>query len=182
MTYKKNTRKRNKKGGWFWSKKIIPDDCNPSNLSSLKTTEDMHANYQKCCPRGIFRKNSSPYCKHLDLNINSEYNKKNNAYEIIEADSTETVNSSDDPVDYNDLNRNENIAPDIGDGWKSYNPNTYKQEQEIKEGIPFMQPKMYGTFANSVKPKKFWEFWKGGKRTHKRKQSKKKRRKTMRKK
>lgn len=70
----KHTRK-NKKGGFFFSKNdyVAPStECDPNNLASISGSNALHENYQKCCPKGIFgTKNSSPYCKQVDLNFQS---------------------------------------------------------------------------------------------------------------
>ena len=50
--------------------------CDPNNIVNLKTQKDMHANHQTCCPKKYFMKNSSPYCKQLDLNFQGEETKK----------------------------------------------------------------------------------------------------------
>jgi hypothetical protein len=78
---RKNKSRKNKKGGFLnlWSrKKIIPSECDVNNLSMIKEPKDMQQNYLKCCPKTFFgKKNSSPYCKQLDLsykNILSERN------------------------------------------------------------------------------------------------------------
>ena len=40
----------------------------------------LHANYQKCCPKGFMgTKNSSPYCKQLDLNFQAAMKNENDA-------------------------------------------------------------------------------------------------------
>ena len=84
-----NSRK-NKKGGVFFSKRrvtpILPE-CNVNNLAALsKDVGDgqdplikMKNNYQKCCPKDFMgKKNSSPYCKQLDMNFNSLSNYQRN--------------------------------------------------------------------------------------------------------
>ena len=63
---------RSKKGGFFnfWKPKVVPSECDPNNLSMIKDAKSMHANYQTCCPKNwMGRKNSSAYCKQLDLNF-----------------------------------------------------------------------------------------------------------------
>ncbi len=71
---KKSMKKnKTKKGGFFnlfGKKKVVPAECDPNNLSMIKDAKSMHANYQTCCPKNWFgRKNSSSYCKQLDLNF-----------------------------------------------------------------------------------------------------------------
>ena len=86
-SYKKmrNRRSRkNKKGGFFFGSKpttIAPSaECNPNNLVNIQGSEALHANYQKCCPKGFMgTKNSSPYCKQLDLNFQAALKSENDA-------------------------------------------------------------------------------------------------------
>jgi hypothetical protein len=66
---------KTKRGGFFnfFSNKVNPDNssqCNPNNLTSLIDVRQMQENYQTCCPKTWYgSKNSSPYCKQLDLNF-----------------------------------------------------------------------------------------------------------------
>ena len=81
---KKRTRKTKKGGlfGMFNKKPIVPSsECDINNLSLLsKDTGDgqdpinkMHSNYLKCCPKNILGQyNSSPYCKQLKMNFDSQ--------------------------------------------------------------------------------------------------------------
>lgn len=82
----KKTRKnmRNKKGGFFTSSKVssLPE-CDPNKLSMLKTLEDMQTNYLQCCPKSMFGKNSSPYCKQLDLNFQTTKKAQNDSGEYV---------------------------------------------------------------------------------------------------
>lgn len=83
MKSRKN-RNRKKGGGLFSSSKVVSSaECDVNNLSSLsKDMGDgrdpltkMRENYQKCCPKDFMgRKNSSPYCKQLDMNFSSQAN------------------------------------------------------------------------------------------------------------
>ena len=77
----KNKSHKNKKGGFFnfWSsKKIIPSECDVNKLSMIKEPKDMQQNYLKCCPKNwLGRKNSSPYCKQLDLSYKNILNENN---------------------------------------------------------------------------------------------------------
>ena len=56
--------------------------CEANNLVNLKTPDEIHANYQVCCPKKFFMKNSSPYCKQVDLNFQAARKNKsiNNEY------------------------------------------------------------------------------------------------------
>ena len=73
-------------GGWFTTKKITDSSvCDPNKLVQLKTPEEMYLTYQTCCPKSRFGyKNSSPYCKQLELNYMSAIKAKNNLYDIDE--------------------------------------------------------------------------------------------------
>ena len=86
-SYKKmrNRRSRkNKKGGFFFGSNkatVAPSaECDPNNLVNIQGTDALHANYQKCCPKGFMgTKNSSPYCKQLDLNFQAALKSENDA-------------------------------------------------------------------------------------------------------
>lgn len=87
-SYKKlrnnNKSRKNKKGGFFFGSKpstVIPSaECDPNNLVNIQGSDALHANYQKCCPKGFMgRKNSSPYCRQLDLNFQAELKSENDA-------------------------------------------------------------------------------------------------------
>jgi hypothetical protein len=75
--------KKNKKGGFFSpSKPNDSPECNPNDLSMIKGSDALHDNYQKCCPKGMFgTKNSSPYCKQVDLNFQAALKGENDANE-----------------------------------------------------------------------------------------------------
>jgi hypothetical protein len=76
---KKFFSRRNRKGGeynysdtsnQYQENNTSLNNCDLTNLSNIHGTEALHANYQKCCPKGTFgSKNTSPYCKQLDLNF-----------------------------------------------------------------------------------------------------------------
>jgi hypothetical protein len=83
---RKNKSRKNKKGGFFnffsSNSTVVPSECDPNNLSMIKDTKSMKDNYQKCCPKGMFgSKNSSPYCKQLDLNFTAGIKGENDARE-----------------------------------------------------------------------------------------------------
>ena len=78
----RNISKRNRKGGFLFgnSKVASSSECDINNLSTIsKDMGDgqdplvkMRTNYQKCCPKNFMgRKNTSPYCKQLNMNYNS---------------------------------------------------------------------------------------------------------------
>lgn len=78
----RNISKRNRKGGFLFSNSKVASssECDINNLSTIsKDMGDgqdplvkMRTNYQKCCPKDFMgRKNTSPYCKQLNMNYNS---------------------------------------------------------------------------------------------------------------
>lgn len=71
------------RGGFFSSGSVIPSEqCDVNKLTELKTSDEMHQKYQTCCPKGMFgTKNSSAYCKQLDLNFQSKLKSDNDALE-----------------------------------------------------------------------------------------------------
>ena len=86
MKSKKNKKGvKSLKGGFFFSSsasKPYPGECDINQISLSKTPEDIHKKYQTCCPKGLFgTKNSSPFCKQLDLNFQSSLSGENNANE-----------------------------------------------------------------------------------------------------
>ena len=87
--------RKSKRGGFFFSNNSVASssECDPNNLSSITDSTAMHANYQKCCPRGFFGKNSSPYCKQLDLNYKASVKGENDANAIAGDASLEQYNS-----------------------------------------------------------------------------------------
>jgi hypothetical protein len=82
-SYKKS--RKNKKGGRLFSQNnyVAPSgDCDPNNLTSIQGSKALHENYQKCCPKGFMgTKNSSPYCKQVDLNFQAARKAENDANE-----------------------------------------------------------------------------------------------------
>jgi hypothetical protein len=90
MKSKRNLKKHKKggkslKGGFFFSSSsptLYPGECDINQLSLSKTPEELHKKYQTCCPKGSFgTKNSSPFCKQLDLNFQASLAGENNANE-----------------------------------------------------------------------------------------------------
>jgi hypothetical protein len=84
--YTKNKSRKNKKGGFFnffsSSSKVDPMLCDPMGITELKTPEMLHSKYQECCPKTMFgNKNSTPYCKQLDLNFQAALKQQNDAKE-----------------------------------------------------------------------------------------------------
>ena len=77
----RNHSRKNRKGGFFFRSKIAPSgECDINNLATLsKDTGDgqdplnkMQQNYLKCCPKDFMgRKNSSAYCKQLNMNFDT---------------------------------------------------------------------------------------------------------------
>ncbi len=82
----RNISRKNRKGGGFFfgSSNVAPyAECDINNLSNLSRDMGdgqnplikMRNNYQKCCPKDfMWRKNSSPYCKQLDMNFTAQTN------------------------------------------------------------------------------------------------------------
>ena len=92
--HNKRRSRKTKKGGFlnFFSSKptVLPSECDTNQLSSIRGSDALHANYQKCCPKSFFgTKNSSPYCKQLDLNFQSSLKGENDANEYPGTDPME---------------------------------------------------------------------------------------------
>lgn len=98
MRKNKNRSKRNKKGGFFFTKPTVApsSECDVNNLPNLTKmpevnnengelkplddrlndltdmTNRLRVNYNNCCPKGFMgKKNSSPYCNQLDTTFKS---------------------------------------------------------------------------------------------------------------
>ena len=109
--------RKTKRGGFlnFFSSKpsVLPSECDPNQLSTIKGSDALHANYQKCCPKTYFgSKNSSPYCKQLDLNFQSSLKGENDANEYQDLSQSEVNNMKQYPPNVNaqlskaDMDRN----------------------------------------------------------------------------
>jgi hypothetical protein len=103
--HSKRRGRRTKRGGFlnFFSSKptVLPSECDPNQLSLIKGSDALHANYQKCCPKTYFgSKNSSPYCKQLDLNFQSSLKGENNAKEYPDAEPMEQYQMNQNPPSY----------------------------------------------------------------------------------
>ncbi len=95
--YTRKTKKnKTKRGGYFFNrnKYVAPSgECDVNNLTSIKGSSALHENYQKCCPKSMFgTKNSSPYCRQLDLNFQAAIKSENEANEYQGFESDEEVN------------------------------------------------------------------------------------------
>jgi hypothetical protein len=104
--------KKYKKGG---DPKNIDDDCNIMNLSTLskdmgdgqEPLKKMKLNYEKCCPKDtVGRKNSSSYCKQLNMTYDAQstYKKDIAGYsgdETNVANIKKIMNEPHKEVDYN---------------------------------------------------------------------------------
>lgn len=67
MRMKKRLHKKSKRGGFFFTKKVVPEICNVTNLNDLNTSVDLHARYQSCCPKNFLGfKNRSILCRNID--------------------------------------------------------------------------------------------------------------------
>lgn len=104
----KRSSRRNKRGGFFSSKVASSAECDINNLSTLsKDMGDgqdplvkMRNNYQKCCPKTFGMKNSSPYCKQLDLNYKAQaqYKSDTEGYYGDETDVAKIKQTMNQPV------------------------------------------------------------------------------------
>jgi hypothetical protein len=152
----KKSQKRNKtkKGGFtnfFNSNKpsVVPSYCDPNQLSLIKGSNALHNNYQKCCPKTYLgSKNSSPYCKQVDLNFQAALKNENNAN------------------DYQEVNQD--FSQD--NGYNGYNngSNGYNNiSQNNSAPIPYLPPNMI-----NAQKKPWYKFW-GGKTKKNRKNKKK---------
>ena len=99
--YKSHKHRKTRGGGIFSSTNAVkpyPGECDVNRLTILKTSNDMHTNYQKCCPKSMFgTKNSSPYCKQLDLNFQSAMAGENNDNEYHGYNPNEIYNMRQNP-------------------------------------------------------------------------------------
>jgi hypothetical protein len=113
----KRNKKRGKsrKGGFFGLFKDKHNtECDPNNLVNLETSNELHSEYQKCCPKTWYgRKNNSQYCKALDLKYKDVFNTQRKDANLSKQLMTQTFTTSsennvvnmidcDDPELYND--------------------------------------------------------------------------------
>lgn len=103
----KRSRKTKKRGG--------TSNCTLNYLKILKTPEDMHKNYQTCCPKKFFglRKNSSDYCKKLELNFHDALRAENYARGY-----SEDINEDELREIENSMNNNPYFIPPKKPWWK----------------------------------------------------------------
>ena len=97
----KRSYKKNKTGGFFSSKPtLVPSqECEPNNLVNIQGSNDLHANYQTCCPKGFMgKKNSSPYCRQLDLNFQTALKNENDAKGYAGMDMEEAQQFEQTPI------------------------------------------------------------------------------------
>lgn len=152
----RNNSRKNKKGGFFFRspKVMTSSECDVNNLTTLSnnTLENMNLNYSKCCPKEFMgRKNSSPYCKQLDLNIQAK--RKNNG--LIEKVPKQMEGYYGEDVDEKRPSEIQRTMED--DNFLVTDPN-YNISYDTNYPAP-----------NYVPPKKPWyKFW-GGKKTRKHK-------------
>jgi hypothetical protein len=68
-----------KRGGWGFNRKVMPGAvCDPNQLPMIQGSSALHQKYQECCPKSFLGlKNSSPYCKQIDLNFKAALNQEN---------------------------------------------------------------------------------------------------------
>ena len=96
---KRNSKRgKSRKGGFFGLFKDKHNtECNPNDLVNLKSSSDLHTNYEQCCPKTWYgRKNNSPYCKQVELNFKSKVEEENNAKgDYIDENDEEGLRPSD---------------------------------------------------------------------------------------
>jgi hypothetical protein len=109
-----NKRGKSKKGGFFGLfKDNHNSECEPNNLNNLETSNELHSEYQKCCPKSWYgRKNNSQYCKDIDLNYKDTFNTRRKDANLSKQLMTQTFTTDDngavdmidceDPELYND--------------------------------------------------------------------------------
>jgi hypothetical protein len=113
MNSRKNRNLKKKRGGGLFSnsKVVSSTECDINNLSTIsKDMGDgqdplikMRTNYQKCCPKDFMgRKNSSPYCKQLNMNFNAQSNYQRDiaGYYGDETDVSKIKQIMNDPMVY----------------------------------------------------------------------------------
>jgi len=79
------------KGGFinFFSNKNknVSSECDPNNLSMVKGSQSLQEKYQQCCPKSFWgSKNSSAYCKQLDLNYQSATKEENDRNAFVDVE------------------------------------------------------------------------------------------------
>ena len=88
-------------------------ECNPNDLDNLTTSNELHSEYQKCCPKNWYgRKNNSQYCKDIDLKYKDTFNTRRKDANLSKQLMTQTFTTDDngavdmidceDPELYND--------------------------------------------------------------------------------
>jgi hypothetical protein len=82
VKHNKNIRNKNKKtlrGGFFFSKKVIPNEvCDITKVTDSSSSNELHQRYQTCCPKTFFGyKNSSPLCKTIDTKFQQALDREN---------------------------------------------------------------------------------------------------------
>ena len=105
--------RRHLKGGFlkFFSKPSVTPlaECDVNNLSTISKDmgdgqdpiNKMHMNYQKCCPKDSFGKyNSSPYCKQLKMNFDTQvqYKRDISGYYGDETDVSKIKQTMNEPM------------------------------------------------------------------------------------
>lgn len=89
MRMKKRLHKKSKKGGFLFTKKVLPEICNITNLDELTTSSDLHARYQSCCPKNFLGfKNRSPLCRNIDNKFQQVLKQENEALGDYDDDDT----------------------------------------------------------------------------------------------
>lgn len=84
---KKRLHKKSKKGGFLFTKKVLPEICNITNLDELTTSSDLHARYQSCCPKNFLGfKNRSPLCRNIDNKFQQVLKQENDSLDDYNED------------------------------------------------------------------------------------------------
>jgi hypothetical protein len=80
MRSKKRVNKKSKRGGFFFTKKVLPEVCSNTNLDDLNTSTELHQKYQACCPKNFLGfKNRSTMCRNIDNKFQQVIKQENDA-------------------------------------------------------------------------------------------------------
>jgi len=128
---RKNKSRKQKRGGFFFSKPAVAPsaECDPNNLVNIKGSNELHANYQKCCPKGFMgTKSSSPYCKQLDLNFQAALKSENDAKAYPGMDTEEAQDFEQNPIANNPLEQ-----PPQKSWWKFWGGKTKRRGRKSRK-------------------------------------------------
>lgn len=135
---KRNSKRgKSRKGGFFGLfKDNHNSECDPNNLDNLETSNELHSEYQKCCPKSWYgRKNNSQYCKDIDLKYKDAFNTRSK-----DANLSKKLMTQRFTTDYNrSLDNNSSLDDDASlyDGSlyviDCEDPELYNDEESIAE-------------------------------------------------